>query len=66
MKTTLLLGLLLVSTALVPAAASAAKSCQELYYQCLNDSWDTRGLERIAADLECAIRYAGCIKKILI
>ncbi len=65
MKTSLLLGLLLVSTALVPAAASAAKSCQDLYYQCLNDSWNTRGLERIAADIECGIRYAGCLKQVL-
>jgi hypothetical protein len=58
MKTTLVLAVLLFTT----ASAGAAKTCLDAYYQCLNDSWETTGLERTLADLECGLRYYGCMK----
>jgi hypothetical protein len=45
-----------------PAVASAA-TCQDNYYTCLNNTWETRGLARLMADLECGARYAGCMRR---
>jgi hypothetical protein len=45
-----------------PAVASAA-TCLDGYYQCLNDTWESRGLTRILLDLECGARYAGCMRR---
>ena len=58
MKTTLVFAALLLST----ASVGAAKTCLDSYYQCLNDSWDSKGLERTLRDLECGMRYYGCMK----
>lgn len=45
-----------------PAAASAA-TCLDSYYTCLNNTWETRGIDRILSDLECGARYAGCMRR---
>jgi hypothetical protein len=65
MQTKMILSVLLAGALIAPATASAAKTCQEAYYQCLNDTYDTKGWARIAADLECAARYAGCLKAVV-
>lgn len=43
----------------------AAASCLGGYYECLNDSWDTSGFERIMADVECFAGYVGCIRRLV-
>lgn len=65
MKTHIVFGLMALSMAVAPAAASAAKTCLDDYYQCLNDTADTRGVDRLLSDLECGLRYYGCLKKIV-
>lgn len=47
---------------LTPAVASA-KTCVDVYEQCLNDTSNTSGITRILADLECAARYVGCVRQ---
>lgn len=54
--------LLIAGTAVVPAPASAA-SCTEGYMRCLNDSYDTSGLLRVMADMECLFEYVGCVRR---
>jgi hypothetical protein len=51
--------------ATTPAAADAA-TCVDVYYKCLNDTWDTSGITRYLADLECAARYVGCVRKAVV
>ena len=57
-KTVMLMMTLAAGT---PAAASAA-TCVQIYQTCLNDTYDTSGITRILADLECAAKYVGCIR----
>jgi hypothetical protein len=47
--------------AIATPAANAA-TCVQIYEKCLNDTWDTSGFARILADLECAAKYAGCVR----
>jgi hypothetical protein len=65
MKITKLLLVLAVASAGVPAAADAAKTCQDQLNQCLNDSYDTKGFSRFLADVECSAQFAGCIRRLL-
>lgn len=48
----------------IPGLASAATSCKDTYYKCLNDSWDTKGFERVLADIECGTEYIGCLRRL--
>lgn len=66
MRTKLMLLALLVGSSLTPSLASAAKTCVDVYEQCLNDTWDTSGLSRYLANLECAARYAGCLRSVVV
>lgn len=66
MRTKLMLLALLVGSSLTPSLASAAKACVDVYQQCLNDTWNTSGLARYLADLECAARYAGCLRAVIV
>lgn len=45
-----------------PAHARGA-DCTEGFERCLNDTWDTRGLTRLAADIECTVEYLGCVRR---
>lgn len=65
MRTKVILALLLFTTALLPASAHAAKTCLDVYYQCLNETQGTKGIERILADVECGARYYGCLRDIV-
>ena len=49
--------------AIAPSVASAATSCVAVFEKCLNDTYDTSGLTRYLANLECASRYAGCLRQ---
>ena len=62
MRTSLVAAAIVGISMLAPATASAAKSCLDQYYVCLNNTWDTSGLARIAADAECGIRYYSCLR----
>ena len=66
MRTKLMLMAFITAGSLTPSMASAAKTCTEIYYQCLNDTWNTSGLLRHLADLECAARYAGCLRSVIL
>jgi len=55
------LALLFVLGAGFPGQASAS-SCTAAYDKCLNDSWDTSGIRRIMADIDCFAEYIGCVK----
>ena len=66
MRTKVMLFALIAASALTPSLASAAKTCVETYEQCLNDTWDTSGLTRYLANLECAARYAGCLRAVIL
>jgi hypothetical protein len=66
MRTKVMLFALVVLSSAAPSLASAAKSCVDVYQECLNDTWNTSGLTRYLADLECAARYAGCLKAIIV
>jgi hypothetical protein len=66
MRTKLMMFALVGATVLTPSMASAAKTCVEVFEQCLNDSWNTSGLTRYLANLECAARYAGCIRAVVL
>lgn len=59
-KLIIVLSVALGAIALDATPASAA-SCTKQYEQCLNDSWDTEGLTRHLADLECGAEYTGCV-----
>ncbi|HEY0808770.1 MAG TPA: hypothetical protein VGD49_01365 [Longimicrobiales bacterium] len=48
-----------------PIAANAA-TCVDIYQQCLNDTWNTSGLTRILADIECGAKYAGCVRRAIV
>jgi predicted transcriptional regulator len=62
MRTSVIVAAMVASGAVAPAAAHAAASCLDQYYVCLNDTWDTKGLERYLADLECGARYYSCMR----
>lgn len=49
---------------LTPQEVEAA-DCTRQYSQCLNDSYDTSGLLRHLADLECGVRYAACLMDVI-
>jgi hypothetical protein len=66
MRTRILLAALLVTTLLAPSTASAAKTCVQIFEECLNDTWNTSGISRVLADLECAARYAGCLRAVIL
>ncbi len=66
MRTKLMLFCLIAATAVTPTLASAAKTCVDVYEQCLNDTWNTSGLTRYLANLECAARYAGCLRAVIL
>jgi hypothetical protein len=66
MRTKLMLFAFVVMSAITPSWASAAKTCVDVYEQCLNDTWDSSGLTRALANLECAARYAGCLRAVII
>jgi hypothetical protein len=51
-----------VLMASLPATAYAAASCKDEYYRCLNDTWNTRALERILADAACLSLYYLCLR----
>jgi hypothetical protein len=61
MRTRIILSVLVLTALLLPAAASA-RTCISVYEQCLNDTWNTSGITRILADIECGARYAGCVR----
>jgi hypothetical protein len=65
-RTKLMLFAVALVSAIAPATASAAKTCLEVYYECLNDTWDTSGIERVIADAECGARYVGCLRKVIV
>jgi len=58
MALTLLLGGLVG----VPTEVRAAP-CTEAFEKCLNDTWDTKGLLRLFADIECTADYIGCVRR---
>lgn len=66
MRTKLMLMALVATITVTPSVASAAKTCVETYEQCLNDTWNTSGLTRYLANLECAARYAGCLRAVIL
>lgn len=45
------------------STANAATACLDTYYRCLNDTWDTKGITRFLADLECGTQYIGCLRR---
>ena len=56
----------IVMSTVTPTVASAAASCVDQYYTCLNNAYHNTGFfERMAADAECGIRYFGCLKSIV-
>jgi hypothetical protein len=56
------MAIMLAVAAAVPPRAMAA-SCLNGYYRCLNDSWDTSGISRILADIDCFSGYVGCVRR---
>ena len=58
MALTLLLGGLVG----VPTEARAAE-CTDAFEQCLNDTYDRKGLYRLMADIECTAEYIGCVRR---
>jgi hypothetical protein len=52
---------LAVTAILSPGAAHAA-TCLDGYYKCLNDTYNTSGFERYAANFECGVEYIGCLR----
>jgi|GEM_PF-1834284 len=59
-----LTALFVAGNAALPLQAEASDDsipCTRGYMKCLNDSYDTQGLFRIMADLECGVRYAACL-----
>jgi hypothetical protein len=51
----------IAAVAIVTPAANAA-TCVDIYQKCLNDTWNTSGILRTLADLECAAKYVGCVR----
>jgi hypothetical protein len=66
MRTKLMILAVVAATSATPSIASAARTCVATYEQCLNDTWDTSGLTRYLANLECAARYAGCLRAVIL
>jgi hypothetical protein len=66
MRTKVILFALIAGSSLTPSIASAAKTCVDVYQECLNATWDTSGLARYLADIECAARYAGCLRAVVV
>ena len=52
----------LVVVALVLPATADARTCLDSYYTCLNDTWNTKGLARVLADLWCGGSYLNCLR----
>jgi hypothetical protein len=42
----------------MPQAASAATSCSDDYWTCMNDGWENEGTLN---DIDCGAGYIGCI-----
>lgn len=42
----------------MPQDASAADSCSDAYWECMNDGWENEGLLN---DADCGAGYIGCI-----
>ena len=66
MRTKMMIFAITAVSAVSPSMASAAKTCVEVYQQCLNDTYNTSGITRYLADIECAARYAGCLRQVLV
>lgn len=54
------LALMLGIGATLPSPAAARSSCNDDYMWCLNDSYDTTGWDRLAADLDCFAENLKC------
>lgn len=48
----------------MPAPAAAAP-CTSGYQRCLNDSYEMKGFAEYLANLECGVRFAGCLMAVL-
>jgi len=59
------LTLVLATGISIPATADATP-CTRGYMQCLNDSYDLKGLAEYLANLECGVGFASCLRKMLI
>lgn len=57
------LGMAAVLGAAAFAPQPVAASCAQDYAQCLNDSWNLKGMLQVLADVECGAEYAGCIRR---
>lgn len=66
MRIKMLLAVMVLTALMLPAVASARTSCIGIYELCLNNSWNTSGITRMLADIECAARYAGCIRSAIL
>jgi len=63
-RTTHVITLLALSVAPAFATPSRAEAgCTDSYYRCLNDSWEYDGSSpgEEMADLECGVKYMGCL-----
>ena len=66
MRTRALAVAAIVMSTTTPSVASAALSCIDQYYVCLNNSFGNTGIfERMLADAECGLRYYGCLRTIV-
>jgi len=56
--------LAVATVALAPRPVAAQHAdCSWGYTQCLNDSWELKGILQSMADIECFTDYLGCIRK---
>lgn len=57
------LALVLGGVTVVPEPAQArGAECTRAFERCLNDTWDTKGITRLLADIECTAEYLGCVR----
>ncbi|HEX7119537.1 MAG TPA: hypothetical protein VF212_12155 [Longimicrobiales bacterium] len=62
-RTRWIVPLALLFTAIGGLPRRALASCTTSYMWCLNDSYDTRGMLRFLADVECLAEYIGCVRR---
>jgi hypothetical protein len=60
-KVMLILTLAATAAAFTPRAVEA-QECTGGYLTCLNDTWDTKGIIRVLADVECFSKYLRCVR----
>ncbi len=56
---------IVAATAVLAPQPLAASECVKGYESCLNDTYDTSGLTRVLADIECFAGYVGCVRRLL-